>query len=179
MSLLKMAGHQVPTSLALNEARQWRLNGWLTRYIMGCGECPCDICSVPEKDLVYTLSFNADGEITDETLDLSCVVESEKQRTKRVITINNKVRDDTSEGVSTNFYDTIYLTLCDAKADRPWNHDIPGDDAGDVVYIYLTNNGARVTQDEFGNPVPAYYVIGVGQIKFLKVVAGYITRIVN
>jgi hypothetical protein len=181
MSLLKMAGHSVPTSIASLTERQWRLNGWSTRYIMGCGECPCDICSVPEQDLVYTINYDQDGNVTDETLDLSCVVESRKFPGKRVITINDKVKDcelTGCDGVSVCEHTKVYLTLCDAAADRPWNNNDLGNDA-EVVYIYLTNNGVPVSEDEFGNPVPEYYVLGVGQIKYLCIVAGRITRIVN
>ena len=89
--LLTMAGHQVPTSLASLWGRQWRFNEWVLRYIMGCPECPCDVCSAPEPDYVYVLQYDDDGHVTDDTLDFSCVMESEKVPTVgcRVICIDN------------------------------------------------------------------------------------------
>jgi hypothetical protein len=185
MSLLTQAGHQVQTSLASLGARQWRLNTWMTRYIMGCGECPCDICSVPEPNQIYTLQYDMAGHITDETLDLSCVPKSpctDGICDLRVITINNNVRDcelTGCEGVSVSEQKKVFLTHCDAEPDDlVWN-DKSRPDAKKSVRIYLTNNGAKVTEDEFGNAVPEYYLIGPGQIKFLCVVNGRITRIVN
>jgi hypothetical protein len=183
MSVLTLAGHQVPTSLAKLEERQWRLNHWMTRYIMGCGDCPCEICSVPEPNQVYTLQYDADGHITDETLDLSCVPPLDCTQTTlefpssscghRVVTINNEVRNcelTGCRGVSVSENKKVYLTHCDADNENYSN--LP-------VKVYLTNNGVPVTKDEFGNPVPEFYLLGVGQLKFVCVVNGRITRIVN
>lgn len=186
MSLLTQAGHQVQTSVASLGARQWRLNTWMTRYIMGCGDCPCDICSVPEPDQIYTLQADRAGNITDETLDLSCVPKSacnDGVCNLRVITINNNVRNcelNGCEGVSVSEQKKVYLTHCEEFGSNSldWN-DKDRKEASKSVRIYLTNNGVRVTEDEFGNTVPEYYLIGPGQIKFLCVVNGRITRIVN
>jgi hypothetical protein len=186
MSLLTQAGHQVQTSVASLGARQWRLNNWMTRYIMGCGECPCDICSVPEPNQVYQLQFDGDGHITDETLDLSCVPTTDCTNGTticglRVITIDNKVRNcelTGCAGVSVSEQKKVYLTHCDATEESAWN-DKNRPDAKNPVRIYLTNNGVPVTEDEFGNPVQEYYLLGEGQLKFLCVVNGRITRIVN
>jgi hypothetical protein len=179
MSLLTQAGHQVQTSVASLGARQWRLNSWMTKNLMGCAECPCDICSVPEADMVVTLNYDDDGHITDETLDLSCVPEGNCAINQplcrvRIVTINNNVRNcelTGCTGVSVSEQKKVYLTHCEQTPNTP-NDPKP-------VRIYLTNNGVPVTEDEFGNPVQEYYLLGEGQLKFLCVVNGRITRIVN
>lgn len=168
---LTMAGHQVQTSVASLLGRQWRFNEWVLNYIMGCDRCPCDICSAPEPDYVYVLQHNDDGEITDCGLDFSCVMDSEKTPTVgcRVICIDNKVRDcelTGCDGVSINEQKKIYLCHSDCENEEP-------------VRIYLKNNGEPVTHDEHGNTVQEYYLIAAGQLKFLCVVNGRITRIVN
>jgi hypothetical protein len=172
MSLLTQAGHQVQTSVASLLERQWRLNAWTTKYILGCGECACDICSVPEPDYTYTLQYDADGHVTDTTLDLSCVLPSEKAPLVgcRVIYIDNVVRDcelTGCQGVSVSEQKYVYLTHCEPETTEG------------AVRIYLKNNGVAVTEDQFGNPVPEYYLIGEGQLKYLCIVNGRIVRIVN
>lgn len=168
---LTMAGHQVQTSVASLMERQWRFNEWVLNYIMGCGDnCPCDICSAPEPDYVYLLNYDADGNITDDGLNFDCVMPSQKAPLTgcRVIYIDNKVRDcelTGCDGVSISVNKKIYLCHS-AQNDEP-------------VRIYLRNNGVEVTQDEHGNPVPEYYLIGTGQLKYLCIVNGRITRIVN
>lgn len=175
MSLLTQAGHQVQTSIASLGARQWRLNAWMTKNMLGCGECPCDICSVPEANYTHTLLYDQDGHITEDTLDLSCVPAGDctnaSQCGIRSITINNNRRGcelpTGCDGVSSSEQKKVYLTHCE-----PSTENTP-------VRIYLTNNGVAVTQDEFGNKVPEYYLLAEGQVKFLCVVNGSITRIVN
>jgi hypothetical protein len=175
MSLLTQAGHQVQTSVAILGGRQWRLNNWLTQNMLGCIDCPCEISSVPQANLPFTLNY-ADGRITDECLDLSSVIKNPDCSLgncgERIVTINNQVRDcelTGCEGVSINENKKVYLTHCCASSD---NDTTP-------IKIYLTNNGVPVTEDEFGNKVPEFYLLGVGQIKYLCVVNGRITRIVN
>lgn len=174
--VLTLAGHQVQTSVADLLERQWRLNNWSTKYLLGCGElCPCDICSAPTPDYSYTLNFNEAGHVTDEALDLSCVMFSNKEAMTRVITINNQVRDcelTGCEGVSVNERKKVYLTHCECS-------EYDSDLCAMPVKIYLQNNGAAVTHDEFGNEVPAYYLLGEGQVKYLCIVNGRITKIQN
>ena len=172
---LTMAGHQVQTSVASLLGRQWRFNAWVLNYIMGCNSTPCDICSSPEPDYIYVLNYDDDGHITDDGLDLNCVVKSEKKPTVgcRVITIDNVVRDcelTGCDGVSINEQKKVYLC-----------HSCEEDEETDVepVKIYLTNNGAPVTHDQHGNPVQDHYLLVAGQLKYLCVVNGRITRIVN
>jgi len=179
MSILNQAGHQVQTSMASIGARQWRLNNWTQKYILGCGECPCDICSVPEPNQIYTLQYDGDGHITDETLDLSCVpttncTNGQTSCGLRIITLNNDVRNcelTGCNGVSVSEQKKIFVTHCDETPNSP-NSPTP-------VRIYVTNNGSPVTEDEFGNPVQEYYLLGEGQLKFLCIVNGRITKIIN
>jgi len=171
---LQQAGQQVQTSVGSVLERVMRCLGWSKRYILGCGDCPCDFCSAPTPDYVYELDFNAAGEVSDQALDLSCVMPSEVEHGKRVICINNRVRDcelTGCEGVSIRENCKIYLTHCE-------ENPVP-------VTVYLKNNGAPVTHDEFGNPVPASFLIGgsgrcvTGDVKYLCVVNGHIRGIKN
>jgi hypothetical protein len=168
--VLTMAGHQVPTSVANLLERQWRFNKWVLDYVVGCGGCPCDPSSVCDPDMVLLLDTDAEGHIIEDGIDFSCVAPSQKAPNFgcRIITINNKVRNcelNGCEGTSINEQKKIYL--CHSQENE------------EEVRIYLQNNSEPVTHDEFGNVVPEYYVIGTGQLKWLCVVNGRITRIVN
>jgi hypothetical protein len=174
---LTMAGHQVQTSVADLLGRQWRLNGWTTSWLMNCDVCPCDPCSVPLADQTIMLEYEPEtGKITEKSIDLSCVVKTDCPECDRRITINNKVRDcelTGCDGVSVSERCKVYLTHCQDCLD-------PEEDGECTpVKIFLQNNGMPVTQDEFGNPVPPYYLLAQGQLKYLCVVDGRIRRIVN
>ena len=125
-------------------------------------------------DYTYTLNYDEDGHVTDTALDLSCVLESNKNACERHLTINNQVRDcelTGCDGVSVNERTKVALTHCDGGCDP--------DPTGFPVTLWLKNNGEPVTQNEFGNPVPVSYLVGPGQLKWLCIVNGRIVGIVN
>lgn len=162
----------VGTNVASVLERQWRLNAWLRKYVMGCAEGPCDICSAPEPDFILEITGDADGHLqnTEKAFDLSCVPESVEHPGERVITIDVKTRDcelTGCDGLTITENGTIFLTLCDCE------------EQGTNVKVYLTNNNSPVTEDEMGNPVPECYVLSPGQVKFLLIVGGRPTRIAN
>jgi hypothetical protein len=191
MSVLNMAGHQVQTSVASLLERQWRLNTFETRYILGCASCPCDIASCPSPDAVFEITGDDDGDVQTEILNLSCVATGNDG--ERNITINLIPRGCTFGGVCSGVRPDVntkmYLTLCDdddgekfSGLGEDWN---PSQNATEkkrdkrVVRIFLENNGVPVTEDEFGNPVQPFYLIGVGQLKYLCIVNGALTRVTN
>lgn len=172
---LTLSGHQIQTSNADLLARLFRFKGWAQKYLLGCGDCPCEVCSAPVADYTYELQFDTDGHVIDTTLDLSCVLNSVKFPGERVITIDCKVRNcelTGCEGVSINETTKVYLTYCDCVDEADRDCSVP-------VKVFLTNNGEPVTEDQFGNPVPEYYLIGEGELKYLCIVNGHIVKIVN
>lgn len=178
MATLFNAGHQVQTSVADHLGRLWRQAGWTRKYLMGCGElCPCDPCSAPVPDYDYTISGDDQGHVIEDNLDLSCIPMSEKEPGQRVFTINLKSRDcelNGCEGVRRDERKKLYLTHC--TCDQSYL-DIEGNCV--PVKVYLRNNNAPVTHDEFGNPVPEYFLVGEGELKYVCIVNGLITRIIN
>lgn len=176
-----MSNHQVQTSVANLLERQWRFNGWVKKYQMGCGATPCDPCSVMEPDTVMQLSYDSDGNLLDESVQLACVPLSNKFPSERVITINANVRNcelTGCEGISTRVTQKVYVVYCECSEDDE-EHEATWEGDQEVVRVFLTNNGAPVTTDEFGNPVPASYLVGKNQLKYLCVVNGAITKLVN
>lgn len=160
-----MASNSIGTAQAKMMARQWRFNQWVTAYLMD-GISPCEACSVPEPDYVYTLGFDAEGDITDTAIDIGCTPDSLVKENKRVVYINcDTDEENTGNGVSTNVDKIVYLTHC---TDTNTNTE---------VTVYLQNNGSAVTEDQYGNPLPESYLVGLGQVKYLMVAGGKIVGI--
>jgi hypothetical protein len=174
---LALAGHQVQTSVADLLERLFRFKGWAQKYLLGCGECPCEPCSAPVADYVYDLQYDADGHVLDKSLDLSCVLPSDKFPGEKVITINDKVRNcelTGCDGISVNQNCKVYLTNC-----NECDPCVTENCSDDTVRVFLTNNGEPVTEDQYGNPVPESYLLGAGELKYLCIVNGRIVKIVN
>jgi hypothetical protein len=195
MSTLDIVGfmnaHSVQTSVADLLGRNARLNDTLTRVTLGCLTL-CDFC--PE-DCEYTIEAEC-GKITRCSIDLSCVPEEDDddccsykkksccpKRKRRCITINlntckpacrgrGNCCDDDDNVVDPCENEKIVLTYCCKDSCDCDRDECP-------VHIYLTNDHCPVREDEHGNCVPEYYKIGRGQIKYLLVVNGRITKIVN
>jgi hypothetical protein len=177
MTSLYHSGHQVQTSVADHLGRLWRQALWTRKYLMGCDICPCDPCSAPEPDYVYNITGDEEGHVTEDNLDLSCIPMSEKEPMNRVFIINLKSRDcelNGCEGVRRDERKKVYLTHCNCSVD---DTDVNGNCL--PVKVYLRNNNVPVTVDEFGNPVPEYFLVGEGELKYLCIVNGLIRRIVN
>ena len=189
MSTLDIAGqldaNAVQTSVASVLGRQARAIDLLTRVTLGCVNV-CDFCPTECK---YTLEAEC-GKITRCAIDVSCVPETECceprgpcdcccKKTRRCFTVNLntckpchcRCRDDENM-VSPSENKKIALTYCCKDCDC-------NDDCDGEVTVCLTNDCAPVTHDEHGNPVPCTWKIGKGQIKYICVVNGRITRIVN
>jgi hypothetical protein len=196
MSTLDIVGQMdsksVQTSVAQLLGRSARLNDLLTRQALGC----VDLCCVCPEECKYTLETEC-GKIRTKSVDLACVPEVECcppcypckpcdpcnpccKKVVRCITINlNTCRpcrcncDETENQVAPDENAKIAIVhSCDCDCDYGCEPKVP-------VKICLTNDCAPVESDEHGNPVPCSYLVSPGQIKFLCVVNGRITRIVN
>lgn len=185
-------GHSVQTSVADLLARNARLNDTLTKVATGC----LDLCGFCPDGCEYTIEAEC-GRIKTCAIDLSCVEEESdddddccskkkkccKKQKKRCITINlNTCKpcrkrcdcdEEADNQVSPCENKRIVLTYCCKDA-----CDCDKDDCT-FVTIYLTNDGCPVTSDFHGNCLPTYYKIGRGQLKWLEVVNGRISKIVN
>jgi hypothetical protein len=141
----------ISTSVAHIMERQWRLNNWLTLYVMGNGPTPNDLSSVPEPNHVEIISGDTNGQLkdTEQAYDLSSIPTNANG--DRVITFN------VLSNLSTSLNTYIYLTLSDLTID-PLN-----------VKIYLEYNGTAISNSSI---IP-------NQVKFLKISTGKPVGIYN
>lgn len=141
----------IPTSLANVLERQWRLNTWLTKYVMGYGPTPNDFCSVPDQNHIEVISGDINGQLkdTEEAYDVSCIPVNTQG--ERIVTFN--VLSHISQSVNTN----IYITFAEYTTEKT------------EIKINVQYNGVAVIHG----------VIYPGQIKFLKIKNGVPTDILN
>ena len=182
--------HAVQTSVADLLGRNARTNDTLTRVTLGCLSL-CDFCP---DDCEYTIEAEC-GRITRCAIDVSCVPEREEDcceqkrrccpcKKEKVKSININLNtckpccrgrghcDDDENVVDPCENKKIVLTYCCRDSCDCFETECP-------VRVCLSNDHCPVTEDEHGNCVPEFYLIGKGQMKYILVVNGRITRIVN
>lgn len=141
----------ISSSLANIMERQFRLNGWLTLYVMGNGPIPNDLSSVPEPNHIEIITGDTNGELkdTEQAYDLSTIpINTDGDR---VITFN------VLPSLSTSLNTYIYLTLSDLTTDPL------------KVKIYLEYNGTPISNTAI---VP-------NEVLFLKITNGKPVGIFN
>jgi hypothetical protein len=135
----------IPTSLANVLERQWRLNTWLTKYVLGTGPTPNDFCSVPMQNHIEVISGDVNGQLkdTEEAYDVSCIPANSQG--EKVVTFN--ILSHISKSVNTN----IYISFAEYTTEN-----------NSEIKINIQYNGIFITHG----------TIHPGQIRFLKIKDG-------
>lgn len=168
-SVLALSGRQVQTSVAGLLERQWRLNHWLVEQLLGCGKT-CEMASQPTNH--YDIYVDGNGNVETSFIDLSSVPEDNGVKE---LTINLEVASCTNGCSGANANQNLRIAVSTCGCCDPSDELVP-----EVpVTVKLTNNNVAVTQDAFGNPVPSSYLVGCGQIKYIVIANGSISRLVD
>jgi hypothetical protein len=176
MSLQNIINHSINASTASILERHSRMNNWESDVQLGCVPSCVKLDQSKIVCGVYTLRRN------DKSLDLSCIPKNldHCHPCERIIIINQKTQNCCSKNID---YKKVYLTYCcDSECESEcecWCKCRCCRDKNMPVKIYLTNDHVPVKEDEFGNKVPEFYLIGKGQIKYLCIANGRITKIAN
>lgn len=177
----QLSSKTLPTAVANILSSQSRLNCLLTDITLGA----IDITYETPSESEYTL-LATNGKLVTKSLDVSAVPESQQviqqptgyiMSNVKMLTINlntfKELSQQENQVASTeNKRIPLVFTVQDPNAE-------PCGCGEDIVKIFLTNDNVIVKKNQLGNPIPPYYLLGRGQIKYLLIVNGRISQIMG